>query len=84
MTELRHLARFASKLRLEDVSREVVNGAKYCVLDSMGAALGAVDYEEIPMACEEIKEWVSGDAPRQAAVWGQGFHLDVLDRKSVV
>lgn len=78
MTELRHLARFASKLRLEDVSREVVNGAKYCVLDSMGAALGAVDYEEIPMACEEIKEWVSGDAPRQAAVWGQGFHLDVF------
>ncbi len=78
MTELRHLARFASELRLEDVPGEVVSAAKYCVLDSVGAALGAVDYEEIPMVCEEMKEWVSKDAPRQAAVWGQGFHLDVF------
>ena len=56
MTELRHLARFASELRLEDVPGEVVSAAKYCVLDSVGAALGAVDYEEIPMVCEEMKE----------------------------
>lgn len=78
MTELRHLARFASELRLEEIPKEVVSAAKYCVLDSVGAALGAVDYEEIPTVCQELKEWVAGNAPRQAAVWGQGFYLDVF------
>ena len=73
MTELRHLARFASKLRLEDVSREVVNGAKYCVLDSMGAALGAVDYEEIPMACEEIRSGCLGMLPARRLCGGRAF-----------
>ena len=38
MTELRHLARFASELRLEEIPKEVVSAAKYCVLDSVGAA----------------------------------------------
>ena len=77
MTKLRHLARFASELRLEDVSGEVVSGAKYCVLDSVGAALGATGYEQLPEICQEVKEWTGENGLRQAAVWGQGFRLDV-------
>ena len=78
MTELRQLAGFAVKFRLEQAPEEVVKAAKYCVLDSIGSALGAVRYEEIPELCRELRQWCAAPAGRTASVWGQGFSLDVF------
>lgn len=78
MTELRQLAGFAVKFRLEQAPEEVVKAAKYCVLDSIGSALGAVRYEEIPELCRELRQWCAAPARRTASVWGQGFSLDVF------
>ena len=78
MTELRQLAGFAVNFRLEQAPEEVVRAAKYCVLDSIGSALGAVRYEEIPELCRELRQWCAAPAGRTASVWGQGFSLDVF------
>ena len=56
----------------------MVKAAKYCVLDSIGSALGAVRYEEIPELCRELRQWCAAPAGRTASVWGQGFSLDVF------
>ncbi len=78
MTELRNLARFASGFRLEQAPEEVVKAAKFCVLDSLGAALGAVHSDEIPNVCRELEAWTKSSSPMQADVWGQKIKLDVF------
>lgn len=78
MDELRKLARFASGFKLSDAPSEVVEMARYCVLDTIGAALGAVRYEEIPAIAEELARWIAGDQPRAAAAWGQGRRMDIF------
>ena len=78
MAELRKLAGFAVDFRLEQAPEEVVRAAKYCVLDSIGCALGAARYEEIPELCRELRQWCGAPAGRAAGVWGQGFSLDVF------
>lgn len=78
MTQLRCLAQFAAGFRLENAPPGVVKAAKFCVLDSIGSALGAVNYEEIPEICREWKEWTRSSSPYQASVWGQGFKLDIF------
>lgn len=78
MAELRKLAGFAVDFRLEQAPEEVVRAAKYCVLDSIGCALGAARYEEIPELCRELRQWCAEPAWRAAGVWGQGFSLDVF------
>ncbi|BDF79529.1 MmgE/PrpD family protein [Pyramidobacter piscolens] len=72
MNELRNLARFILSFCLENAPEAVVNAAHYCVLDSMGAALGAVHYGEIPGECERFKKWFGTSAPVTASVWGRG------------
>lgn len=78
MTKLRQLARFASQFRLEQAPEPVIEAAKSCVLDSVGAALGAVRSEEIPAVCRELQAWAGGGGRMQARVWGQGFTMDVF------
>lgn len=78
MTELRQLARFAVDFKLEDAPDTVVRAAKFCVLDSVGAALGAVNYEEIPSICRKWREWTKSSSPYQASVWGWYYKLDVF------
>ncbi len=78
MTQLRQLARFAADFRLETAPEEVVKAAKYCVLDSVGSALGAAHCDEIPAVCREIGQWTASASERQARVWGQGIRLDVF------
>lgn len=78
MDELRQLARFAAEFSLEQVPEQVVKAAKFCVLDSVGSALGAVRCDEIPEICRELQVWTSSSSPFQARVWGQGFKLDVF------
>lgn len=78
MTELRQLARFALEFSLEQAPESVKKAAKLCVLDSVGAALGAVHSDEIPMICRELRIWAKTSSTLQARVWGQGFKLDVF------
>lgn len=78
MTQLRKLAGFAAGFRLEAAPDQVVKAAKYCVLDSVGAALGAVNTDEIPAVCREIGRWTESAADRRAQVWGQEIKLDVF------
>lgn len=78
MTELRQLARFAAGFSLEQAPWPVIMAAKSCVLDSVGAALGAVHSDEIPAVCKQLQDWAKSSSARQARVWGQGCRLDVF------
>lgn len=78
MDELRTLARFASGFRLDEAPADVVDRARYCVLDSLGSALGSARSEGIPAIVEELGRWSGGDSPRSAALWGQSRRMDVF------
>lgn len=78
MSELRDLARFAREFCLEDAPVQVEKAAIFCVLDTIGSACGAVNYEEIPKICQDLREWTETSSLYQATVWGQGFKLDVF------
>lgn len=78
MSELRELARFAREFRLENASPQVVDAARRCVLDSVGSAIGAAEYDEIPRVCQELQKWTKSASDFQAMVWVQGFRLDVF------
>ena len=78
MDELRKLACFVSGFKLEDAPDEVVNAARFCVLDTIGSALGATRFEEIPALSAELSLWTASDTPRNAAVWGQRKRMDVF------
>jgi 2-methylcitrate dehydratase PrpD len=71
MGELRELAEFTCHLQLEKISNEVVKAARYCVLDNMGAALGAIRYEEIPALFQEFSHWAGAGSAFNATIWGQ-------------
>lgn len=78
MDELRKLARFISGFKLEDAPEDVVAAARFCVLDTVGSALGASLFEEIPSLSDELSFWTTSASPRSAAVWGQRNRMDVF------
>lgn len=72
--ELRTLARFVCTFRLEELPEEVLGAARLCVLDTIGAALGSWDSEEIRAIAEEFRQWNGpGSNQRSAAVWAKGY-----------
>jgi 2-methylcitrate dehydratase PrpD len=71
--ELRALARFVGELRLETVPDDVVRAARFCVLDTLGSALGATRSREIRAITAELEDWSGvGKNHRLASAWGQG------------
>ena len=78
MNELRYLARYASEFQLKNAPSNVIKAAKFCVLDSLGCAVGAAYYDEIPTLCKEIQKWCKTDSDWKASVWGHGFKLDIF------
>ncbi len=70
MGELRDLASYIGKFRLEDVPDNVVSEAKYCILDSIGAAIGAASYEEIPNIARRVLSFSGEDGDNSASIWG--------------
>jgi len=78
MDEMKRLAEYARDFSLNGVSEEVLAAARYCVLDSVGSALGATRDGEIPSLVEEIERWASKSDGRNAAVWGQGRRSNVF------
>lgn len=70
MNELRELAGYSHKLRLENVPEHVVTVAKYCMLDTIGSALGAAGYEEIPDIVKQVQSFSGEDSGNFASLWG--------------
>jgi len=76
--ELKELARFVHGLRLEDLSQGNVDAARFCVMDNLGAALGAVNSPEIRSIGETWKAWGGlGGNGKSAAAWGQGYRTSL-------
>lgn len=72
--ELRTLAEFVCNFSLNDVDDTTLDRARRCVLDSLGAALGAAKSEEICKIGNELIKWCSnGSNGKEADVWGQGY-----------
>ena len=70
VSDLRDLANYIRKIRLQDVPENVVNEAKYCILDSLGAAIGAARYEEIPDIVEKVLSFSGDDSDNSTSIWG--------------
>jgi len=69
MSELRKLSRFISELKIDDVPKEVQDVAKLCVLDSIGAALGAANHELIKNVANTYYG-IAGES-QVVSCWGQ-------------
>ncbi len=62
-TEIDQLAQYVCRLALDEVPEKVLSAAKYCILDNLGAALGAADSTElqnIARAYEQINMTAAG------------------------
>lgn len=72
MEELKKIAKYVFDLSLSDVSEYIINTAKYCVLDSVGAAVGAAGAREIKAIAEEYDQWNGlGENRLGAFIWGR-------------
>lgn len=78
MAELEQLAQFSCSLQLSDVPKSVVNAARYCVLDTIGSALGAANYAEIPALFREFSNWSGSVWGLSSSAWGQGERTGVF------
>lgn len=76
MNELRKLAKFIAQLKLEDVPLAVQDTAKLCVLDSIGASLGAASHKLIKDAAETYYD-IAGDS-QAVSCWGQNRKAPLL------
>lgn len=70
MSELRDLSAYCHELHLDDIPDNVVTAAKYCVLDSIGAAVGGADYEEIPEIVRQVLAYSGEAGDNHASIWG--------------
>ena len=74
--ELRELALFVRDFRLEDLPAEDLSAARFCVLDTLGAALGAAGSREIKAILNTWQEWGgAGKNGRTAAAWAHGLRV---------
>lgn len=76
--EVRALAGFVRAFRLEDLSEAELAAARFCVLDNLGAALGAAASPEIRSIGETWRAWGGlGENGKSAAAWGQGYRTSL-------
>ena len=79
--ELRQLAAFVPSFRLEELPPEILSAARFCVLDTMGAALGAAGSREIADIFAEYQAWSGpGKNGRTACAWGTACEGRVVFR----
>lgn len=78
-TPLRTLAAFVCGFRLEDLPEAARTAARYCVLDSLGSALGAAGSPEIRSIAREYLRWCGpGGNGLTAALWGQNQRAGLM------
>lgn len=76
---LRTLARFVCEFQLEDLPETTLTAARYCVLDSLGSALGAAGSREIQSITQEYLHWCGpGGNGMTAAIWGQNHRAGLM------
>ncbi|MDR3353603.1 MAG: MmgE/PrpD family protein [Synergistaceae bacterium] len=78
---LETLAEYISSFEVKDLPSEVRHGACACCIDAMGAAIGGLDYEEVP---EVIKLFLNhsgryGDGDPKSSIWGFGRETSVFN-----
>ena len=71
------LADFVCDFSLDDAPSDLAGAARYCVLDTVGSALGAVHFDDMPGLVEELSGWSQPAAGRGASIWGYGKKIDV-------
>jgi len=76
MSELRKLARYVAEMNLEDIPATVRDTATLCVLDSIGAALGAVNNRQIRQVADTYYR-ISGSGS-EVSCWGQNRKAPLL------
>lgn len=75
--ELRALAQFIYDLKLETVPEKVTEAARFCVLDTIGSALGAAESPQIHSIGENFEDWCGpGKNGKKAAAWAKAEHWD--------
>lgn len=73
MEHLRELAKFISELDLASVPSDVVQTARRCVLDTVAAAMGAVNHTQL-CNVQNAMEAIYGTG-KGGTVWGRGTRL---------
>lgn len=77
--ELKQLAQFVYDFCLEQVPVEVVQAARFCVLDTIGSALGSCHSKEIQRIGETYGEWTGSGSNRcTSAAWAKGYRTGLL------
>ena len=72
MKQLKELAGFIERFCLEDAGEEVLRAAKYCILDTVGQALGARNNSMLK-GIEHIYQIYDGECGgKQVSLWGNG------------
>ena len=80
MEALRQLAAFVQELRLEDLPQDVRDATRYCVLDTLGSALGAAENEELAAIAREYAQWTGlGENNRSARLWGSAQRTNLMN-----
>jgi len=69
------LGNYLSGLRYEDLPAEVIEKAKTCLLDAIGAALEGYQLEPVSLAYDVAEEISSGGG---ATLWGRGSAVSAL------
>lgn len=76
MSELRKLAKFINHLDLDNIPKTVPGAAKLCILDSIGAALGAANNELIKNIANTY--YYIGGESQAVTCWGQNRKAGLL------
>jgi 2-methylcitrate dehydratase PrpD len=76
MNELQTLAEYIVSFDYEALPEKVKSAITYCVLDTLGAALGAKGDGDMEKLTEELLHW-AGRCQYMASVWGNGIKTDL-------
>lgn len=70
--EIKELANYICSFRLEELPQPVLNAVKGCVLDNLGAALGAAKTKELLLIRSVYDSTVGSGGGYASYVWGDG------------
>lgn len=77
--ELKQLASFTCDFRLEDADAQTIDKTRYCLLDSIGSAVGASGSEEIRRIADMYMHWSgAGDNGLSSGLWGLGRRANLF------
>ena len=76
MNELMRVAEYVSQIQYDDLPEKVRDAITYCILDTIGASLGAHEDTEICCLTHELLKW-GGSSEYMASVWGRNVKTDV-------